>query len=64
MRKSQFQETGGVQFVQGATGEPNCWGEGGRRGEHKKSQLWRRVQQGSIRKSQVLEVKGRGGGGA
>ena len=24
---------------QGATGEPNCWGEGGRRGEHKKKPI-------------------------
>ena len=24
---------------QGAKGEPNCWGEGGRRGEHKKKPI-------------------------
>ena len=51
--------------MQGATGEPNFWGgkEGGG-GSIRKRQLWCRVQQGSIRKSQVLEVNGRGGGGA
>ena len=50
---------GRPRFVQSGTVAPNFWG--GRRGEHKEKC---RVQQGSRRKSQVLEVKGRGGGGA
>ena len=28
-----------MQLGQGATGEPNCWGESGRRGEHKKKPI-------------------------
>ena len=53
MRKASSRKLEGCNWGRAQQGSPTVGGKEGGGGSIRKSQLWRRVQQGSIRKSQV-----------